>query len=79
MVLVGVNVPEFNDVAGQPRHGISKFVVDEVVVRVENIHRNGGGRGRFGFHGEHTVSVGVVLSTKGGGRHAANGHASVLG
>ena len=79
MVLVGVNVPKFDDVAGQPGHGVSEFVVDEVVVRVENIHRNGGGRGRFGLHGKHTVTVGVVLSTKSRGRHATDGHAGVLG
>ena len=77
-VLLGVDVPQFNDIARKPRHGVAALVVDDVVIGVKNVHRQGGGQRGFCFQGQHAVAVGVVFSAKCVWRHAANGHARSL-
>ena len=77
-VLLGVDAPQFNDIARKPRHGVAALVADDVVIGVKNVHRQGGGQRGFCFQGQHAVAVGVVFSAKCIRRHAANRHARSL-
>ena len=78
-MVLGVDVPQFNDVAGEAGHRGTVLARDGVVVGVENINGQGGRQGGLGFQRKDTVAVGVVFPTQGGRCHAANGHAGALG
>ena len=77
-VLFGIDVPQFDDMALKSGHGRSVFSVDLVAVGVEHVHGERGRGGGLGFEGENAVTVGVIVTTKNGGCHAAYGHACAL-
>ena len=77
-VFVGVDVPQFDDIARQTGHGLSVLVVDDVVIYVKNINLQRCRQRSFRFKGQQSVAVGVVLATEGGRCHSTNRHAGRL-
>ena len=80
LVNVGVNVPQFDDVAGQARHRIAVEVVDQDPgLGVVDVDGEGPCFRGFRFHVQQTVAVGLRGSAVHGGKEASHRHPAVGG